>query len=229
MLNFIWLNPCVPFCLNRGKNIYLSSNTTTSLSPRQWCNETSPELFSRLARRPKHPNLEVIRPDDLKAPPSHLDRNKKCFGRAKRRKNRKNNHPNLLLLQHVYLLITLPRCISHLGITALFKRTVGLKAGLALYGQDGRLRWYRSKNFGSRGSLRRAVPRLLHETSDIAWLIIEGGGPLADIWHRAAEQRGIKVKLVNAERWRKTLLLPRQQRRGHQAKHYAGQFARRVD
>lgn len=38
---------------------------------------------------------------------------------------------------------------------------LGLRSGLALYGRDGRLREYRSQNFGSQSRLKRAVPSVL--------------------------------------------------------------------
>jgi len=105
---------------------------------------------------------------------------------------------------------------------------LGIKTGLALYDETGRLCWYRSKNFGNRGSLRRGIPNLLAEIPDLTWLIIEGGGPLADIWQKAADRRNILVRLVSAETWRHQLLLPRHQRRGSEAKYHADQMARQV-
>ena len=66
---------------------------------------------------------------------------------------------------------------------------LGIRSGLALYNQDGRLRWYRSKNFGNTAQLRRGVRTILGELPDLAWLILEGGGDLAEIWQREAEYR----------------------------------------
>lgn len=105
---------------------------------------------------------------------------------------------------------------------------LGLKTGLVLYGRDGRLRWYRSRNFGSADRLRRAVHGLLAELPELSWLVLEGGGPLADIWEREALRREISVMRISAEDWRRVLLYPRQQRNGPQAKRYAGRLARRV-
>jgi hypothetical protein len=104
---------------------------------------------------------------------------------------------------------------------------LGLRTGLALYGEDGRLLWYRSQNFGSAPRLRRAVPALLGEAG-LAWLVLEGGGPLADIWEREAARRGIPVLRIGAGTWRARLLLPREQRTGRQAKGNADGLARRV-
>ena len=105
---------------------------------------------------------------------------------------------------------------------------LGLRTGLALYGRDGRLQWYRSHNFGSASRLRRAVPGLLDELPDLAWIILEGGGRLAEIWKREAERRRIGVRQIGAEAWRQRFLLPRQQRRGSQAKAHAEDVAKRV-
>lgn len=105
---------------------------------------------------------------------------------------------------------------------------VGLRAGLALYGDDGRLRWYRSQNFGALSRLRRAAYNLLHELPDLQWLVIEGGGPLAEIWQKEATRRGIGVIQTSAETWRQQLLYPRQQRTGVDAKQHADRLARSI-
>src|SRR5690242_9922749 len=86
---------------------------------------------------------------------------------------------------------------------------LGLRTGLAFYGADGRLRWYRSQNFGAPGRLRRAVPALLEGVSD---LVVEGGGELASAWSTEAAQRAIQVRWVSAETWRRAFLYPREQR-----------------
>ncbi|HEX2203619.1 MAG TPA: hypothetical protein VHG91_09990 [Longimicrobium sp.] len=105
---------------------------------------------------------------------------------------------------------------------------LGLRTGLALYGADGRLVWYRSQNFGSAPRLRRAVHTLLHEHPELERLVLEGGGPLAEIWEREAGKRGVAVRRIAAEVWRQRLLYGREQRTGAQAKHNADPFARRV-
>lgn len=105
---------------------------------------------------------------------------------------------------------------------------LGLRTGLALYGQDGRLRWYRSHNFGNTARLRRAVRGLLDSLPELRWLILEGGGPLAEIWKREAARRRIAVRQISAEAWRQRFLHPRQQRTGAHAKANAVDMARRV-
>ncbi len=105
---------------------------------------------------------------------------------------------------------------------------VGLRTGLALYEHSGRLLWYRSRNFGNRTRLRAAVRQLLHDLRDIEWLILEGGGPIADIWIHEAERRAIGIRCIAAEQWRADLLYPRSRRNGTDAKEAAGSVARRV-
>ena len=113
-------------------------------------------------------------------------------------------------------------------MTALIAVDVGVRTGLACYGDDGHLRWYRSQNYGNLARLRRALPRVLEETPDLARVVLEGGGPVAEAWTLEAERRGIAVQQVSAERWRALFLLPREQRSGVQAKEVAGRLARRV-
>lgn len=116
----------------------------------------------------------------------------------------------------------------HTTMASLLAIDLGIRTGLALYGQDGKLRWYRSQNFGTTTRLRRGVHTLLHEIPDVTWLIMEGGGTLATIWEREATRYNIAVRQISAETWRTTLLHPREQRRGHEAKHHADTLARRV-
>lgn len=105
---------------------------------------------------------------------------------------------------------------------------LGLRTGLASFGADGRLLRYRSHNFGSPARLKRGAPTLLAETAGLAWLVIEGGGPLAEIWAAEAARRRIGVWQVTAETWREQLLYPREQRSGLLAKQAADELARRV-
>jgi hypothetical protein len=105
---------------------------------------------------------------------------------------------------------------------------LGVRTGLALYGQDGRLRWYRSQNFGNAARLRRAVPVLLDEAGPLSYLVVEGGGELAHAWAREAASREIEVVWVNAEEWRSLLFYPREHRTGEIAKKRAEEMARKV-
>jgi hypothetical protein len=97
-----------------------------------------------------------------------------------------------------------------------------------LYGRDGRLRWYRSHNFGSAARLRRGARTLLTEIPGLRWLVMEGGGDLADIWAQHAGQLGLEVRQISAATWRELFLYPREQRSGPQAKQTADSLARRV-
>lgn len=103
-----------------------------------------------------------------------------------------------------------------------------MRAGLAEYSDSGRLLTYRSHNFGSRARLRDGVRSILHGLPDLQVLLLEGGGPLAEIWQRAGERRELRLIVVSAEEWRKSLLLKREQRSGTQAKDVADRLARRV-
>ena len=105
---------------------------------------------------------------------------------------------------------------------------VGVRTGLAVYRDDGRLIWYRSRNFGAASRLKRAIPALLHEAFDPSYVVLEGGGPLAEHWATASERHGARVRRVSAEEWRSMFLLPRDQRSGEQAKRIADAVARRV-
>jgi hypothetical protein len=104
----------------------------------------------------------------------------------------------------------------------------GLKCGLALYGADGRLRWYRSHNFGSPARLRQGAPSILREIGGLSHVALEGGGNLADHWLRAAERQGLATCVIAAEVWRERLLYAREQRSGAQAKQHADTQARKV-
>ncbi|MBU1003640.1 MAG: hypothetical protein KKE73_14090 [Proteobacteria bacterium] len=105
---------------------------------------------------------------------------------------------------------------------------LGLRTGLALYGPDGRLIWYRSHNFGTQGRLKRGAHGILNNIPDLNILALEGGGALADLWSREGDKRGLTVRRVTAENWRQQLLLPRQQTSGAKAKQHADELARRV-
>lgn len=104
----------------------------------------------------------------------------------------------------------------------------GLHTGLALFRQDGRLQWYRSHNFGTITRLRRGVRTMLATIPELTWLVLEGGGALADVWRREADRRSIAVRQISAEVWREQLLYPREQRTGAHAKESATDLARRV-
>lgn len=113
-------------------------------------------------------------------------------------------------------------------MSALLAVDLGLKTGLALYGADGRLRWYRSQNYGTTARLKRGAYGLLNELPDVTWLVLEGGGNLAQVWEREAERRDIGLRRISAGDWRRIMLYPRERRTGPQAKQHADDLARRV-
>jgi hypothetical protein len=112
-------------------------------------------------------------------------------------------------------------------VPSLLAVDVGVRTGFARYGDDGRLRWYGSRNFGSAARLRRAIPAILDEPG-LAHLVLEGGGPLAERWELEGTRRALDVHRVSAEAWRAHFLLPRERRSGEQAKLVADRVARRV-
>ena len=111
---------------------------------------------------------------------------------------------------------------------ALLAVDLGLRTGFAFYGRDGRLLRYRSQNIGSRTRLTRAAPAVLREDPALEHLVLEGGGDFAEVWRRSGERRGLTVSVVDARRWRRALLLPREQRSGTKAKQHADDLARAV-
>lgn len=112
--------------------------------------------------------------------------------------------------------------------SALLAVDAGLRAGLALYGGDGRLRWFRSRNYGSMARLKRAAYGLTGEIDGLAYVVVEGGGPPAEPWLKEAARRDIPARQVHAAAWRERLLLTRNRRTGAAAKERADVLARRV-
>lgn len=105
---------------------------------------------------------------------------------------------------------------------------LGLRTGLAVYASDGRLRAYRSTNFGSRTRLRAGADACLRAHAPLAWLVAEGDATLAKVWGRAAARHGGRLLQVAPERWRAALLHPSERRSGTDAKHHAEHLARAV-
>ncbi|MFO0952205.1 MAG: hypothetical protein U0835_13855 [Isosphaeraceae bacterium] len=111
---------------------------------------------------------------------------------------------------------------------ALMAVDLGLRTGLAAFGRDGQLAWYRSQHFGSLERLRRCVHGLLESEPEIERLVIEGGGPIADVWERAAGHRSIHVRRISAEDWRNDFLDPKGRAGRDRSKQSADVLARRV-
>lgn len=94
----------------------------------------------------------------------------------------------------------------------------GIRTGLALVDGAGRLVWCRSHNLGNAGRLKKAAARILYELPDLAYVVVEGGGRLAEIWRSAAERRKLPCRIIQAQDWREDFLLPRQLVSGTKAK-----------
>ncbi|RUL86954.1 hypothetical protein [Tautonia sociabilis] len=88
---------------------------------------------------------------------------------------------------------------------ALLAVDTGLRTGLALFNREGRLAWYRSQHFGNRSALRRGAFGLLRSIDGLDLLVLEGGGPIAEVWRREAERLGLVVRVIGAEVWRSAL------------------------
>lgn len=103
---------------------------------------------------------------------------------------------------------------------------LGLRMGWAAFASDGRLLAYGSRHFGTRGTLRQAVPRILAEYPALARLVVEGGGDLAKPWEKEAARRGIALTQTHGERWRESMMPPSRRRSGPEAKDAADELAR---
>jgi hypothetical protein len=113
-------------------------------------------------------------------------------------------------------------------VDSLLAIDLGIKTGLACFDRNGRLVWYRSRNFGSRARLKKAIPSVFREAADVRYLVIEGGGDLADPWMSEARRRKADVLQLAAHDWRADLLLPRERRSGDDAKRHADTLARQI-
>jgi hypothetical protein len=113
-------------------------------------------------------------------------------------------------------------------VTALLAVDLGLRTGLAVFGDDGRLLRYRSQNFGTVGRLKRAAWGEIASVEGLAGLVVEGDTGLARVWARVAERSDARVFVIQAGRWRKALLTPKERRSGPLAKASAGVLARRI-
>ena len=104
----------------------------------------------------------------------------------------------------------------------------GIRTGLALFSNSGKLLWYRSHNMGSLASLKKAAYPLLKSIENLSFFVIEGGGPITKVWLNAASKIGISAQQIDAADWRKDLLFQREYRSGPKAKGSAIQRAQQV-
>lgn len=105
---------------------------------------------------------------------------------------------------------------------------LGLRGGMALFGQDGRLRWYRSQHFGSVTQLRRAATHIIGETQNLQWILSEGDYSLAAVWERVAMKQQVRVQRVSAQAWRGDLLDGSERQSTADTKKNAVAMARRI-
>ena len=105
---------------------------------------------------------------------------------------------------------------------------LGLRFGWAAYASSGKLVAYGSRHFGTRTSLKKAIPRILSGYPDLAALVVEGSADLATPWEKEALRLGMSVTRVSPERWRETIIKPSQRRTGKDAKAAADGLAREV-
>jgi hypothetical protein len=105
---------------------------------------------------------------------------------------------------------------------------LGLRCGWAAFDESGRLLAYGSRHYGNRSALRKAIPQILGAYPRLARLVVEGGGELYIPWEKEAARRGIAVRQVASEEWRKSLLKPYEQGSGVDAKAAADGLARTI-
>jgi hypothetical protein len=103
---------------------------------------------------------------------------------------------------------------------------VGLAAGFALFSLSGRLLWARSRHLGARASLKRLAAGMLRDLEGLHFVVLEGGGDLAEVWTKEAVRRGIEAWIMPAEEWRATVLIPRERMDAASAKQAARKKAR---
>ena len=105
---------------------------------------------------------------------------------------------------------------------------VGLHTGLALFSEEAQLLWYRSHHFSSATKLKRVIGKLLRDEPRPTHLLLEGGGPLTELWVAEAQKLALTSEQIHAQQWRERLFYARQHRSGPQAKREADSLARQV-
>lgn len=105
---------------------------------------------------------------------------------------------------------------------------LGVRTGLAVFGSDGRLYWYRSQNFGTAARLRRAVPWILSLQDDLRYIVIEGGGPLLKIWESGLRHTSVELIRIMAEDWRNEIFYPKEHQNRRQSKANSVYYAMRA-
>lgn len=101
---------------------------------------------------------------------------------------------------------------------------LGLRCGMALFNDEGRLLSCRSLSLQNRSALKRAVFQLIPTTVTHLWC--EGDAQLAQPWMKVVQKRGGQCHVVSAETWRPHLLSSKEQADKRTAKDAARRHAR---
>ena len=83
---------------------------------------------------------------------------------------------------------------------------LGVKTGLVLFNENGEIIWYRSRNFGNKSRLNRAINSMMKDIDNLEHIVIEGGGDLLRAWQKEASRLSLKIIVIQAETWRRELL-----------------------
>lgn len=114
------------------------------------------------------------------------------------------------------------------SIKYLLSVDAGIRTGLALYNCSGVLKWYRSHNLGSMVSLRKVAYSLLKSIDGLEYIVVEGGGPITNVWINAAQKLKIATIRTDAGEWRKELLYLKEHPNSQKAKESAIKLSRQI-
>lgn len=114
------------------------------------------------------------------------------------------------------------------GREVLLAVDLGLSTGIAIFDENGNLSRYRSHHLPDKSTYKRWIMALLREFPDLRFVIVEGGGELAEEWKKVAGKRGFHFKRIDAGIWRQVFLLPREQKSGNDSKENAIALAREI-
>lgn len=114
-------------------------------------------------------------------------------------------------------------------LAAILAIDLGLRTGLAVWDDRGRLRTWNLIRFRSPRALRDGIRTLVRDLDeDVVLAVAEGDTDLARIWSRALSARDIPVRTVSAHTWRRDVFADRPDLDGKEAKQAAITLARRL-
>ena len=58
---------------------------------------------------------------------------------------------------------------------------LGVKTGMALYNAEGKIIWYRSRNYGNKQRLRTDIQNILDDIPSLVHVFLEGGGAYSSV------------------------------------------------